>query len=69
MYFVFKVWKEKFNKGAIYSIGFNASLAFDDYDCHVFHDVDLLSEDDRNYFGCPASPMHMSVGVDKFNYK
>eukprot|EP00795_Rhopilema_esculentum_P003750 gene3750-15027_t len=61
--------KEKFNKGAIYNIGFNASLAFNEYDCHVFHDVDLLSEDDRNYYGCPASPMHLSVGVDKFNYK
>eukprot|EP00795_Rhopilema_esculentum_P003747 gene3747-15023_t len=61
--------KEKFNKGAIYNIGFNASLMFDDYDCHVFHDVDLLSEDDRNYYGCPASPMHMSLGIDKFNYK
>ena len=58
-----------FNKGAIYNIGFNESLQYDDYDCYVFHDVDLLSETDTNYYGCPNSPMHLSVGIDKFDYK
>jgi len=60
--------KDKFNKGAIYNIGFKETLKYDDYDCHVFHDVDLLCETDTNYYGCPSSPMHLSVGIDKFNY-
>jgi len=60
--------QDKFNKGAIYNIGFKETLKYDDYDCHVFHDVDLLCETDTNYYGCPNSPMHLSVGIDKFNY-
>ena len=35
----------------------------------VFHDVDLLPEDDRNLYSCPDQPRHMSVAVDKFQYK
>ena len=38
-------------------------------DCSVFHDVDLLPEDDRNLYTCPDQPRHMSVAVDKFKYK
>lgn len=34
----------------------------------VFHDVDLLPEDDRNLYSCPGQPRHMSVAVDKFKY-
>ena len=35
----------------------------------VFHDVDLLPEDDRNLYTCGDQPRHMSVSVDKFKYK
>ena len=35
----------------------------------MFHDVDLLPEDDRNLYTCPQQPRHMSVAVDKFKYK
>merc|ERR1712072_435839 len=40
-----------------------------DFDCLVFSDVDLLPENDRNYYGCPTSPRHMSVAVDTLNYR
>ena len=40
------------------------------WDCFIFHDVDLLPEDDRNLYTCPATnPRHMSVAVSKWNYK
>ena len=42
---------------------------YDDYDCFVFHDVDLIPEDDRNDYGCPSSPRHMCPAVDKFGYR
>ncbi|XP_065071224.1 beta-1,4-N-acetylgalactosaminyltransferase bre-4-like [Rhopilema esculentum] len=57
-----------FNKGAIYNIGFNISMQFGDFQCYIFHDIDLLSENDHNYYGCPRSPMHMSPAIDKFHY-
>ena len=39
-----------------------------DFDCFIFHDVDLIPEDDRNMYTCPDQPRHMSPSVDKFGY-
>ena len=35
----------------------------------MFHDVDLLPEDDRNLYTCGAQPRHLSASVDKFHYR
>jgi hypothetical protein len=40
-----------------------------DYQCFVFHDVDLIPEDDRNMYSCPIFPRHMSVAVNEMNYQ
>lgn len=69
IFIVEQVGTVTFNKGAIYNIGFHETLAFGDFDCYIFHDVDLLAENDLNYYGCPTSPRHMSVAIDKFFYK
>lgn len=38
-------------------------------ECFIFHDVDLVPEDDRTFYSCHSTfPRHLSVGVDKFNY-
>jgi len=58
-----------FNRAGLFNVGFVEALKMSPFDCFVFSDVDLLPEDDRNYYGCPTSPRHMSVAVDKFNYK
>jgi len=32
------------------------------FDCFVFHDVDMLLEDDRNLYLCADMPKHLSPG-------
>ena len=68
--FIFKLHEDPFNRAGLFNVGFVEALKLHkDFDCFIFSDVDLLPEDDRNYYGCPTSPRHMSVAVDKFNYK
>ena len=67
--FLFKVGVTSWNKGSIYNIGFDKTRKIDDYDCYIFHDIDLLAENDKNYYGCPFTPAHMSVAVDTLKYK
>lgn len=51
------------------NIGFVESQKLHEYDCFIFHDVDLLPEDDRNLYTCPEQPRHMSVAVSTLKYK
>ncbi|CAF0715049.1 unnamed protein product [Brachionus calyciflorus] len=59
-----------FNRGLLMNIGFAYALADDPtWKCFVFHDVDLLPEDERNIYSCPESPRHMSSAVSTLHYK
>ncbi|XP_052809123.1 beta-1,4-N-acetylgalactosaminyltransferase bre-4-like [Mya arenaria] len=57
-----------FNKGRLMNIGFTEAQKHDEFDCFIFHDVDLIPEDDRNMYTCSDNPRHMSPALDKFNY-
>ncbi|GFN89975.1 beta-1,4-galactosyltransferase 1 [Plakobranchus ocellatus] len=59
----------RFNRAMLMNIGFVEALKRYDYQCAVFHDVDLIPEDDRNIYSCPEQPRHMSAAVDKFKYR
>ena len=51
------------------NIGFlEAGKLWPEHDCVVFHDVDMLMEDDRNLFYCGQKPIHMGCYTDKYNY-
>ncbi|KAK9732198.1 N-terminal domain of galactosyltransferase [Popillia japonica] len=58
-----------FNRAMLMNIGFKEALKIRNFDCFIFHDVDLLPEDDRNLYNCPTQPRHMSVAIDVFRYK
>jgi len=51
------------------NIGFVEALKLRVWDCFIFHDVDLLPENDRNLYTCPTFPRHMSVAVDSMAYR
>lgn len=51
------------------NIGFVEALKIYDFQCFIFHDVDLIPENDNNIYNCPKQPRHMSVAVDKLNYR
>ncbi|PAV81310.1 hypothetical protein WR25_09311 [Diploscapter pachys] len=59
---------QTFNRAKLMNIGYSEGLKLYPFQCFIFHDVDLLPEDDRNLYSCPVQPRHMSVAVDKFNY-
>lgn len=51
------------------NIGYAEASKIYDYQCFVFHDVDLIPENDRNIYSCPKQPRHMSAAIDKFKYR
>ncbi|XP_035980914.1 beta-1,4-galactosyltransferase 1-like [Fundulus heteroclitus] len=58
-----------FNRAKLMNIGFVEALHEYDYECFAFADVDLVPIDDRNLYRCSDDPRHLSVAIDKFNYK
>jgi len=58
-----------FNKALIMNAAFIEGLKLHNFHCVVFHDVDLVPEDDRNMYSCPVQPRHMAVAIDEEGYK
>ena len=58
-----------FNKGIVFNAGFTEVMKLDEFDCVFFHDIDLLPEDDWNFYSCNHSPIHMSPRMDRSEYK
>ncbi|GFO44898.1 beta-1,4-galactosyltransferase 4 [Plakobranchus ocellatus] len=68
---IFVVEQEKpslFNRGMLFNIGFVEALKLGDFDCFIFHDVDLIPLFDTNFYHCNESPTHFLGGVNKFRY-
>ncbi|CAH1109966.1 unnamed protein product [Psylliodes chrysocephalus] len=61
--------EKSFNRAMLMNIGYKEALNVNHFDCFIFHDIDLLPEDDRNLYTCPNQPRHMSVAVDILKYK
>ena len=58
-----------FNKGIIMNAGFLEANFVYNWNCFVFHDVDLLPEDERITYHCGDNPRHLSVAVSTLKYK
>ncbi|CAF4191252.1 unnamed protein product, partial [Rotaria sordida] len=52
---------DPFNRAALFNVGYLEAMKLYQYDCFIFHDVDLLPEDLRNIYKCGDQPRHMYV--------
>ncbi|CAG5116163.1 unnamed protein product [Candidula unifasciata] len=58
-----------FNRGMLFNVGFLEALRLDNFDCFIFHDVDIIPINDHNLYNCNHEPTHFLTGVNKFQYK
>ncbi|XP_014280366.1 beta-1,4-N-acetylgalactosaminyltransferase bre-4 isoform X2 [Halyomorpha halys] len=74
IFIVEQIGNDTFNKGLLMNAGALTALEYHSYPgvmfhCLVFHDVDMLPEDDRILYSCPQQPRHLSVAVNELNYR
>lgn len=58
-----------FNRAKLLNVGYLEALKDYDWDCFIFHDVDLVPENDRNLYVCDNQPKHLVVGRNVTGYK
>ncbi|XP_059177903.1 beta-1,4-galactosyltransferase 4-like [Physella acuta] len=58
----------QFNRGKLFNVGFMEAIKSQDFDCLIFHDVDLLPEDDRNLYLCDEHGRHLETATDDLRY-
>ncbi len=59
----------KFNRALLINIGFIESLKEDDYNCFIFHDVDMLPESSLNIYECNREmPKQMAIAINTYSY-
>ncbi|XP_074650453.1 beta-1,4-galactosyltransferase 3-like [Tubulanus polymorphus] len=58
----------QFNRALLMNIGYLESLKYDDYDCFIFHDVDLIPEHNSNIYLCDNNLRHLAAAIDEWRY-
>ena len=58
-----------FNKGLSMNAGFIEALKEEHWSCFIFHDVDLLPENDQNVYSCDRfRPKLLAVSISAYGY-
>ena len=61
---------QPFNRAALMNVGVVEARKIGDFSCFVFHDVDILPEDDRAEYRCPnQEALHLAVAVSRWKYR
>ncbi|XP_075053475.1 beta-1,4-galactosyltransferase 3-like isoform X2 [Mixophyes fleayi] len=69
IFVVHQAGNSTFNRAKLLNVGVREALRYDDWDCLMFHDVDLVPENDYNMYICDENyPKHLSSAMDKFQY-
>lgn len=58
-----------FNRAKLLNVGYLEALKDHDWECFIFHDVDLVPENDHNLYLCDKQPKHLVVGRNATGYK
>ncbi|XP_072302338.1 beta-1,4-galactosyltransferase 4 [Eucyclogobius newberryi] len=58
-----------FNRAKLLNVGYLEALKDHNWDCFIFHDVDLVPENDHNLYMCDNQPKHLVVGRNATGYK
>lgn len=70
IYIIEQAGQATFNRARLLNAGFDIAQKELDWDCYVFHDVDLVLENDKNLYRCHplGQPHHFLVAWSKYNY-
>ncbi|KAF3706468.1 Beta-1,4-galactosyltransferase 4 [Channa argus] len=60
---------ETFNRAKLLNVGYLEALKDYNWECFIFHDVDLVPENDHNLYICDNQPKHLVVGRNVTGYK
>ena len=52
----------------IMNLAFKEVMRVERFDCVVFHDVDMIPQNDRNIYECMQQPRHLSPGLDEMRF-
>ncbi|KAM4701265.1 beta-1,4-galactosyltransferase 4 isoform 1-T3 [Discoglossus pictus] len=69
IYIIHQAGDEKFNRAKLLNVGYLEALKEEKWDCFIFHDVDLVPENDFNLYLCDSEPKHLVVGRNVTGYK
>ncbi|XP_064409703.1 beta-1,4-galactosyltransferase 6 [Latimeria chalumnae] len=67
-YVIEQAGTQPFNRAMLFNVGFKEAMKDLNWDCLIFHDVDHIPENDRNYYGCGQMPRHFAAKLDKYMY-
>ncbi|XP_071995006.1 beta-1,4-galactosyltransferase 4 [Engystomops pustulosus] len=69
IYVIHQAGDVKFNRAKLLNIGYLEALKEYNWDCFIFHDVDLVPENDFNTYLCDSEPKHLVVGRNVTGYR
>ncbi|XP_001369867.1 beta-1,4-galactosyltransferase 4 isoform X1 [Monodelphis domestica] len=69
IYVIHQAARNKFNRAKLLNVGYLEALKEENWDCFIFHDVDLVPENDHNLYMCDTQPKHLVVGRNNTGYR
>lgn len=69
IYVIHQAGDATFNRAKLLNVGYLEALKDHNWDCFIFHDVDLIPENDENLYVCEKQPKHFVVGRNSTGYR